>query len=101
MASDVFALGVILYELATAKAAFQADNLFQVLDQIRSVDPDTMAAETPEPFASLLRQLLIADPDQRTITMKDVARHAVGFIGIVRIDRSRSLIDCLTPNPSI
>ncbi len=56
-----------------ANTAFQADNLFQVLDQIRSVNPDTMATETPEPFASLLRQLLIADPGQRTITMKDVA----------------------------
>ena len=47
LASDVFALGVILYELATSKAAFQAENLFQVLDQIRSVDPDTMAAKPP------------------------------------------------------
>jgi eukaryotic-like serine/threonine-protein kinase len=79
MASDVFALGVILYELATSKTAFQAENLFQVLDQIRSVNPDPMAAETPEPFASLLRQLLIADPRQRTITMKDVAETLIGL----------------------
>ena len=79
LASDVFSLGVIFYELTTGKTAFPADNLLQVLDQIRSVDPDTMAAETPEPFASLLRQLLIADPGQRTITMKEVADTLMGL----------------------
>ena len=57
----------------TGKPAFPADNLLQVLDQIRSVDPDTMAAETPEPFGSLLRQMLVGDPGQRSITMKEVA----------------------------
>ena len=83
LASDVFALGVILYELATSRAAFQAENLFQVLDQIRTVNPDTMASETPEPFASLLRQLLIANPDQRTITMKDVADTLFGLSDVI------------------
>jgi len=71
--TDVFSLGVIFYELATGKPAFPADSLLQVFDQIRSVDPDSMAAETPEPFTSLLRQLLVADPDLRSITMKEVA----------------------------
>ena len=40
-ASDVFSLGVILYELATGKMAFPAANLLQVLDQIRSVEPES------------------------------------------------------------
>jgi alkyl hydroperoxide reductase subunit AhpC len=79
MASDVFAFGVVLYELVTGNTAFQADNLFQVLDQIRSVNPDTLATETTEPFASLLRQSLIANPGQRTITMKDITDTLMGF----------------------
>src|SRR5262249_57673153 len=62
LASDVFALGVILYELATGKVAFPAGGLLQILDQIRSVDPVAMAAETPEPFASLLPRGLVRDP---------------------------------------
>jgi alkyl hydroperoxide reductase subunit AhpC len=77
-ASDVFALGVIFYELSTGKTAFGAGRLLQVLDQIRSVDPDTMAAEAPEPFAVLLRHLLVRDPLQRSITMKEVAEALVG-----------------------
>jgi serine/threonine-protein kinase len=76
--SDVFSMGVIFYELATGRAAFPADNLLEVLDQIRSVDPDAMALATPEPFTSLLRQLLIGDPVQRSITMKEIAETLFG-----------------------
>jgi serine/threonine protein kinase len=72
-ASDVFSMGVIFYELATGKAAFDGDHLLQVLDQIRSVDPETMAAETAEPFTSLLRKVLIGDPGRRSITMREIA----------------------------
>jgi alkyl hydroperoxide reductase subunit AhpC/predicted Ser/Thr protein kinase len=70
--SDVFSLGVIFYELATGKPAFPAENVLQVFEQIRSVNPDSMAAETPEPFTSLLRHVLIGDPLQRTITMREI-----------------------------
>jgi alkyl hydroperoxide reductase subunit AhpC len=73
LASDVFALGVILYELATGRTAFAADNILQVFDQIRSVDSDRLAGHAPAPFDRLLRRLLEADPDRRQITMKEVA----------------------------
>jgi alkyl hydroperoxide reductase subunit AhpC/predicted Ser/Thr protein kinase len=72
-ASDLFSLGVILFELATGKIAFPGANLLQVLDQIRSVEPEALAADVSEPFAALLRALLIPDPARRTITMREVA----------------------------
>jgi eukaryotic-like serine/threonine-protein kinase len=72
-ASDVFSLGVILYELACGKTAFPATNLLQLLEQIRCVEPDRLAADTPEPFMSLLRQVLAPDPEKRLITMKEAA----------------------------
>jgi hypothetical protein len=50
----------------------------QVLDQIRSVDSEVMAAQAPEPFSSLLRRMLTADPGQRSITMKEVAETLLG-----------------------
>jgi serine/threonine-protein kinase len=70
-ASDVFSLGVILYELATGRTAFPGPNLLQVLDQIRSVEPDALAERVPDPLSSLLRSALIPDPDRRTITMRE------------------------------
>jgi serine/threonine-protein kinase len=78
-ASDVFSLGVLFYELTTGQPAFPADGLLQVLDQIRSVDSEAMAAHAPEPFNSLLRRMLRADPGQRSITMKEVAATLLGI----------------------
>ncbi len=53
--------------------AFPGANLLQILDQIRTIEPEPFAAETPEPLAAILRRLLIRDPDERTITMREVA----------------------------
>jgi eukaryotic-like serine/threonine-protein kinase len=78
LASDVFSLGVIFYELITGKTAFPGPHLLQILDQIRSVRPEVMAQETPEPFASLLHGLLIPEPDRRTISMREVAEALIG-----------------------
>jgi serine/threonine protein kinase len=72
-ASDVFALGAILFEMLTGSKAFPGTNLLQVLARIRAVDPRQLAAAVPEPFPDLLHRLLAADPTQRTITFAEVA----------------------------
>jgi eukaryotic-like serine/threonine-protein kinase len=69
--SDVFALGILFYELSTGKPAFPGENILVVLDQIRSVDSDAMAAHAPDPFDSLLRRMLAGDASQRLITTAD------------------------------
>ena len=78
LASDVFSLGILFYELSTGKPAFPAAHMLQVLEQIRSVDPGAMAAQAPEPFDSLLRQMLAGDPGQRLITMREVSDALLG-----------------------
>jgi alkyl hydroperoxide reductase subunit AhpC len=76
-ASDVFALGAVLYEMLTGRVAFTGDNVLQVLAQIRSVDPARYAAEVPSPFDRVLRDALVPDPRQRRVTMDQVA-HLLG-----------------------
>ena len=61
-ASDVFALGVILHEMLTGRRAFEAPNILLVLDLIREVHPDRLAAEVPAAFATILRRALVRDP---------------------------------------
>jgi eukaryotic-like serine/threonine-protein kinase len=72
-ASDVFALGLVLYEMATGRRAVAGGNLLEVLRRVEQVDPQRYAAEVPEPFAAVLRQALVNDPGRRTITMAAIA----------------------------
>ncbi|MDG3003830.1 protein kinase domain-containing protein [Paludisphaera mucosa] len=71
-ASDVFALGVVFFEMATRRPAFAEGNVLQVMDRIRNVDPEAMAAEAGEPFTPLLRSMLLADPTRRDVAMRRI-----------------------------
>jgi len=71
-ASDVFSLGVVLYELSTGKTAFAAPHVLQVMEQIRSVDPHGMAAEAPPLFRSLIVPMLEPDPRERMLSMRQI-----------------------------
>jgi alkyl hydroperoxide reductase subunit AhpC len=72
-ASDVFSLGLILYEMLSGRQAIQAENIFDALRQIDAVDPDRFAAEAPEPFREIIAAALIRDPGDRQITMEQIA----------------------------
>jgi serine/threonine-protein kinase len=72
-ASDVFALGAILVELLTGRRAFEADNLLRVLSQIRSVNPERLAAPLPQPFRGIAHAALQPDPERRSISMSEIA----------------------------
>ena len=63
---------MVLYELCTGKTAFPAPHVLQVLEQIRSLDPATMAFEAAEPFCSLIQPMLEPDPRNRTLTMRQI-----------------------------
>ena len=73
--SDVFSLGVILYEMLTGESAFGGLDIEEILDQVAAVEPDRLARAVPEPFSSLLAQALVRDARARSITMDEIARH--------------------------
>jgi serine/threonine protein kinase len=76
-ASDVFSLGVMLYEMVTGRRARAEGNLLELLHRIDHEDLTRHLAETPEPFAEVLRQALAVVPSARQITMAEIAGRLV------------------------
>jgi serine/threonine protein kinase len=72
-ASDVFSLGLILYEMVTGHRARAEGNILKMLHLIDHEDPTHYASQTSEPFAGILRQALAIDPARRRISMAQIA----------------------------
>src|SRR6185312_3242689 len=73
--SDVFAFGVMLYEMATGKRAFEGKTQSSIVGQILAVDPPplaTVAPMSPAALSRLVQTCLAKDPDERFQTIHDV-----------------------------
>jgi predicted ATPase len=72
-ASDIFSLGLVLYELATGRHPFPADSVFGVLQAIVTEEPVPAARlnpEIPAPLNGLIRQMLAKDPRLRPTALE-------------------------------
>ena len=71
--SDVFALGLMIYEMLTGEKAIRGTNLLAVLRQIDTLDANRYAEGMPEPLDTILRRSLATDARKRDITMSEIA----------------------------
>jgi tetratricopeptide (TPR) repeat protein/predicted Ser/Thr protein kinase len=75
--SDQFALGAILYELATGKPAFDGDTAIDTLSAILHKDPPPVTRTNPDAPAHLndiVGRLMAKSPDDRYSSTRDLAR---------------------------
>src|SRR5262245_3472394 len=72
-ASDVFALGLILYEMITGHKVVTATNLLEAFRLIGAIEPSALAGETAQPFAGILVEALATEAPSRAITMAKIA----------------------------
>ncbi|HEX7251887.1 MAG TPA: serine/threonine-protein kinase, partial [Thermoanaerobaculia bacterium] len=75
--SDQFALGSILYEMATGKRAFQRRTGAETLVAIIREEPEPiaqLAPKAPVPVRWIIERCLAKDPEERYASTKDLAR---------------------------
>ena len=73
--TDIFAFGVVLYEMLTGARAFAGESQASLISAIMSADPISPAALQPVASPALertLRQCLAKSPDQRWHSMHDL-----------------------------
>ncbi|HEX9166305.1 MAG TPA: protein kinase [Gemmatimonadales bacterium] len=73
--SDLWSLGVVMYEMLAGRPPFEAQNPAAVMYEILNREPapvDTLRPETPAPLASLVGRLLAKDPGQRPDSAAEV-----------------------------
>jgi Tol biopolymer transport system component len=74
--TDIFALGAVLYEMATGKRAFEGKSKASLIASILTAEPQPISAiqpMTPASFDRLVRNCLQKDPDERFQSAHDVA----------------------------
>ena len=73
--SDLFSLGVVLYEMATGRLPYAGSNATEMLMQILHAQPEAMARfnyETPPELERIVRKCLEKDRDRRFQTARDL-----------------------------
>jgi len=73
--SDVFAVGGLLYEIATGQRAFDGDNLLEIFSKVTSgefVDPRSLRPDVPERMADAILRALVVDPEVRIESCKEL-----------------------------
>jgi hypothetical protein len=60
---DIYALGVILYEMLAGRVPFTGDSFGEILMKHLTLDPDLSAL--PEPFQEVVRKALRKNPEER------------------------------------
>jgi eukaryotic-like serine/threonine-protein kinase len=82
--SDIFALGTVLYEMATGKKAFTGSSQASLISAIMTADPPSISKiqpMAPPAFDRLVRTCLAKDPDNRWQTVHDVMLQLKWFAG--------------------
>ena len=70
--SDVWAFGCVLYEMLTAKRAFDGNDVSETLAAVLRDQPDWTAlpADTPAPIRTLITRSLEKDRSKRSATLR-------------------------------
>ena len=96
--SDVFSLGIVLYELLTNENPFHRDNVVLSLEAVSKYNPPPVERRDPKlaPLAPIVERCLNKDPDQRFADCAELAGALAPLYELGLIDQpKRTLVDVL------
>jgi two-component system, LytTR family, response regulator len=95
--ADIFSLGVVLYEMATARLPFAGSNASETMARILQSQPDAMARfnyEIPEEFERVVRKCLEKDPERRYQSARDL------LVDLKNLERDSGSTRAVAPTPA-
>jgi len=80
--SDIFSLGLMLYEMLAGKPAFQADSAVEVMHAIVAEDPPELPQSVPDGLRRIIKRCIEKKPAQRFQSARDLAFALRSFAGL-------------------
>jgi eukaryotic-like serine/threonine-protein kinase len=93
--SDVYSLGVVLYELCTTTRLFKGDSDYLVMDQIvngRVTLPQVRRPDLPNELSAIIMRAIAVDPERRYFTADELRVALDRFAGKAGLTTSTSAI---------
>jgi tRNA A-37 threonylcarbamoyl transferase component Bud32 len=96
--SDIWALGVILFEMLAGRRPFEADSLTTLVYKIAHDPPpsfDAMGVEVPEPLAHIVQRALAKEPGDRYADAAELGRDLESYLSALStsVDQLRTEIE--------
>lgn len=101
--SDIFSLGVVIYEMLTGIKPFRGDNYSSVIHEILTIAPPKPVEANPlvsKEISSIIERMLEKDPDKRYQQCNDVISEISNYLRRNRIEIQRKEIGDFIATPA-